>query len=343
LVLNDKAKDLFFFMLKDLKTFFTLLILLAATLYGYLTFKTLYPKLPSFQAPIVFYSNQTRQDLKTVILNAIHEAKHSLFVVMFGLSDMSILEALEESAKRGVKVKLFYDQRSSPFIEKKPRFQIEVRKKGGLMHQKIVIVDEKMVFLGSANLTASSLSMHGNLLVGFYSPSMAQFLIKKAPDAGGACFRGMIGTQNINLFLLPDRKKEAIASLLRLLRLAKKNIHMAMFTLTYPVLVKELINAKKRGLDVTVIVDARSGMGIGSKTIAALKRAKVNVMLSSGIELLHYKHLIIDDNILVSGSTNWTKAAFLKNRDCFFILRNLNPSQREYLKKLESILEKETL
>ena len=329
-------------MTKDLKSFLVKVLVLGAFFYGYLTVKSLLPVLPSSEKPIMLYSSQTRQSLKGTILKAIKNTKKSLFVVMFGLSDLAILEALEDKSKNGVNVKLFYDLRSSPMIEK-PSFQIEKYQKGGLMHQKIIVTDEKMVFLGSANLTSSSLSMHGNLLVGFYSPAMARFLTQKAPNSKGACFRGLVGNQSVELFLLPDIKKEAIASLLRMLRLAKESIHLAMFTLTYPVLINELIDAKKRGVNVTVIIDARSGMGIGSKTIAALKKAQVKVMLSSGIELLHYKHLIIDDKILVSGSANWTKAAFLKNRDCFFILRNLNKDQVVFLKNLKSILEKETL
>lgn len=329
-------------MFKDTKDFLIKVILVAAAVYGYLTVKSLLPVLPSSEKPIMLYSNQTRQSLKGTLLKAIKNTKNSLFVVMFGLSDLAILEALEESSKNGVKVKLFYDLRSSPSIEK-PSFQIEKSRKGGLMHQKIIVADEKTVFLGSANLTSSSLSMHGNLLVGFHSPAMARFLTQKAPNSRGACFRGLVGNQSVELFLLPDIKKEAIASLLRMLRLSKKSIHLAMFTLTYPILIKELINAKKRGVNVTVIVDARSGMGIGSKSIAALRKAHVKVMLSSGIELLHYKHLIIDDKILVSGSANWTKAAFLKNRDCFFILRNLNAEQVRFLKNLKDVLEKETL
>lgn len=324
------------------KSFLLKTVLAAALFYGYLTVKTLLPELPSFQKPIVLYSNQTRQSLKSTVLKAIKDTRHSLLVIMFGLSDLTILQALEHKSKSGVNVRLFYDLRSSPYLQK-PFFQAKKNSKGALMHQKIVVADNKTVFLGSANLTASSLSMHGNLLVGFYSPAMAQFLQKRAPYGKGACFRGIIGGQSVELFLLPDVKKEAIASLLRTLRLAKNSIHLAMFTLTYPVLAKELIAAKKRGVNVTVIVDARSGMGIGSKTIADLRKAGVNVMLSSGIELLHYKHLIIDDKILISGSANWTKAAFLKNHDCFFILRNLNEEQVKFLKKLKTVLERETL
>ncbi len=324
------------------RSFLIKVVLAAALFYGYLTVKSFLPVVPSYQKPVVLYSNQMRQSLKATLLKALHSAQKSLFVIMFGLSDLSILDELENKSKNGVKVKLFYDLRSSPYIEK-PSFRAEKSRKGGLMHQKVIVIDNKTVFLGSANLTASSLSMHGNLLIGFYSSALAQFLQEKAPHGKGQCFRGVIGGQNIELFLLPDIKKEAISSLIRMLRLSKQSIHLAMFTLTYPVLVKELIAAQKRGVAVTVIVDARSGMGIGSKTIADLKKAGVKVMLSSGIELLHYKHLIIDDKILISGSANWTKAAFFKNHDCFFILRNLNTEQIKFLKKLKYILEQETL
>ena len=91
-----------------------------------------------------------------------------------------------------------------------------------------------------------------------------------------------------------------------------------------------------------MIVDARSGLGTSSKSVQFLKKEKINVLFSGGIELLHYKHLIVDDQILVSGSTNWTKAAFQKNHDCFFILYDLTDKQRDYLNNLQKIIMQET-
>jgi phosphatidylserine/phosphatidylglycerophosphate/cardiolipin synthase-like enzyme len=322
--------------------FFLFSLFLVTAFYSYLSWKALSPDLPSCKNPVVLYSNQLRQDLKITLLKAIETAQSSLFVVMFGLSDPSILEALETKAKSSAKVKLFYDLRSSHLIQS-PYFQTETTEKSGLMHQKIVVIDNKLVFLGSANLTSTSLDMHSNLLAGFYSPALADFLSQRAPHSQGLSFSTYAGSQKIELFLLPDTKKEALRALLGLIRKARTSLHLAMFTLTHPALTDSLIEAKKRGLRVTVIVDARSALGASAKSIRKLKQAGLKVLFSGGIELLHYKHLIIDDQILVSGSTNWTKAAFQKNHDCFFVLHNLKSRQVSFLKKLEKALEEEAL
>ena len=114
-----------------------------------------------------------------------------------------------------------------------------------------------------------------------------------------------------------------------------------MFTFTHMGLVEEIVKAKRRGVDVRVVVDMNSGIGVSAKCIEVLKASQVNVQLSQGPQLLHHKFIYIDENILVTGSSNWTKAAFYKNHDCFLILRQLNKDQRKFMNKLWQCIQTE--
>jgi len=80
------------------------------------------------------------------------------------------------------------------------------------MHQKIIVIDHKMVFIGSANMTPTSLRMHDNLVAGFVSEPIAQFLEKHKPFTPGY-FRTKIARQDVELWLLPDPRGHALASL----------------------------------------------------------------------------------------------------------------------------------
>ena len=46
------------------------------------------------------------------------------------------------------------------------------------MHQKVIVIDKKQIWLGSANLTNESLNLHNNLVSGLYHPDIAETIIE---------------------------------------------------------------------------------------------------------------------------------------------------------------------
>jgi len=290
------------------------------------------PVLPSPDSEPILYSNQCRDDLKSVFLQAMDKAKKTIHLLSYGLSDPNVLHMLVKKGEK-VKIKAYYDVKSSYPLPKVEGIEFFPVSEQGLMHQKIVVVDEKVVLLGSANMTKQSLQMHDNLIVGFYSPKIAKFLIDKTPFTS-AHTSSWVGGQKIDLWILPDAKNYAIDDLRERIRRAKKEIFMAMFTLTHPLLIEEVIRAKKRGVKVRVILDRTAARGASKKAVGLLRQAKIPLSISNGIELLHHKFLLIDQKDLILGSANWTKSAFYKNRDCFLVLNNLTKSQKAFMKKL---------
>ena len=301
--------------------------------YIWVTHTTLNPKLPEANSPALLYSNQCRQDLRSTLLSAIKGAKKSVHLVTFGLNDPVVLAALIEKSKE-VPVNVFYDPSAgaelSSLMNSLNAHPISDR---GLMHQKILVVDQELVLLGSANMTETSLSMHDNLMIGMHNQKLAQFLKEKTPLSSGnlTCYNG---GQAIEVWLLPEPRGHALSDLKKMIRTSRKSIRIAIFTFTHTGLARELIKAKKRGVDVRVVIDMNSGIGVSSKCIEMLKNSEVDVQLSKGPQLLHHKFLYIDEKTLITGSTNWTKAAFYKNHDCFLILRNLNQDQQKFMDNL---------
>jgi phosphatidylserine/phosphatidylglycerophosphate/cardiolipin synthase-like enzyme len=318
---------------KKFKAFLIVSIILGS--FFYLFIKTMSPPLPQPGTQPIFYSNQCRDDLRLVTLNAINQAKKSIFLVMFGLTDKTIMQALKNKAESSMEMKIYYDERAS-LMFKLPYKEVVPLKATGLIHQKILTIDNDMVFIGSANMTPSSLLMHDNLIIGMRHPQLASFLNTNAPFYNGK-FVGSCGGQNFEMWLLPDKSNKAIGQLKHLLSSATKKIHAAMFTLTHPILVEELIRASKRGVKVTVSLDYKSSIGSSAKALNTLKKADIKINTSSGNQLLHHKLVVIDDRIMITGSANWTMSAFKKNKDCFLILYNLNEEQRKILHKIEKI------
>ena len=305
----------------------------------WLIIESLSSHLPVSTEPPKLYSNQAQQDLRLTLVDSIRKAEKSIHLVMFGLSDPSILNAL---AKKNIPATVYYDPNSSPNLWNiLPNCELHPVRGFGLMHQKILILDRETIFIGSANMTTASLTMHDNLVIGFKSPKVARFLIEKSPRSPGY-LRTMIGGQEIELWLLPDPRGHALQDLRHKIRAAHHSLQIALFTFTHPALIEEVIAAHRRGLAVNVVVDLHSGLGASKDAIEKMRRAGIKVSMSQGLQLLHHKFIVIDDRTLVTGSANWTKAAFYKNSDCILVLHHLTDIQKTFMHQLWTRIESES-
>ncbi|MBS0625474.1 MAG: hypothetical protein JSS32_05435 [Verrucomicrobia bacterium] len=307
----------------------------------YLIVDSLSPHLPVYNEPPRLYSNQCQKDLRLTLLEAIRKSTESIHLVMFGLTDPAILKAVGERARKGMPVNLYYDPKGTYKIQKYfSHAHLHPVSNTGLMHQKILVLDQEMVFIGSANMTTASLRMHDNLVIGFMSPKIAKFLQEKTPYSSGY-MRSTVGGQDVEIWLLPDPRGHALNDLRKKIRAAHHSIRIALFTYTHPALIEEVIAAHKRGVEVSIVIDMHSGLGASAKGIQQLKEEGVKVSMSQGMQLMHHKFIWIDEKTLLTGSANWTKAAFYKNSDCFIALNNLTSDQKSFMKKLWRRLETE--
>ncbi len=286
--------------------------------------------IPSATAPLLLYSNQSRHDLQALFAQAIKDAKRSLHLSIYALTDPYLVSLLHKQAEKGVKTTIFYDPTATaepPIGEN--CFAFPVRLGQALMHRKILVADEEKVFIGSANFTTTSLKIHDNLVAGIFHPELAHFLTK--------CESSFFNFGNGELWLLPST--EALDRLIELIQKAQKEIYVAMFTLTHPRLTEALIEAKKRQVDVRVAVDHYTAEGASLASLDTLRQAGIKILLSHGQQLFHHKWALIDQSTLIMGSANWTKAAFTHNQDCFIILPNLATKQRNQIKNIWKIIE----
>ncbi len=312
--------------------FVSLLFLFSSLLIIY----ALHVRLPSSKVPICLYSTHQKEDLRLVILRAIQKAKKSIHIHTYCLSDPNILTHLFRKAKKGVEVHMTYDKKGSPSLDRFPFFHLHPKKEKGLMHAKWLVVDEKLILLGTANLTSSSLMMHDNFLMGFYDAKFARALIENQPF-----YQSQINHQTIRFFLLPNQ--EGLDTLLETLRQAKKNVRIALFTLTHPLLVDQLIALHKKGIEIFLSIDQNCARGSSKDILERLQKNHLFVRKSQGLKLFHHKWAIIDQSTFILGSANWTLAAFEKNKDFILFLSPLTKKQQKYLYQSIQIIKKETL
>lgn len=252
---------------------------------------------------------------------------------MYGITDPIIFQSLTRLAARGIEIAIDYDPSASSkkLIRSLPSSiratPIAIK---GLMHRKMIIIDQQMVFLGSANLTPASLHHHDNLVIGLHDPGLAKFL--RHPN--GPHFTWQNVSSEGTLWLLPDGGKEALDALITHLAQASRSIHIAMFTFTHPRIVQALIAAKNRGVDVRIAIDRYTAKGASKKALATLEKGGVTLLIHQGPQLLHHKWAWIDDSILIMGSANWTQAAFNKNHDFLLFMTKMPAGCEQVIRTL---------
>jgi len=147
--------------------------------------------------------------------------------------------------------------------------------------------------------------------------------------------------------------KEYYPSLLKDIKSAKKSIFCVIYLIKVNfksendpvrILLDALINAKKRGVEVTVIADHNTTFWeknerLESKSDAALaylKKNGINVNLDPIDIITHNKVVVIDEKIVHLGSSNWTYSALSFNHEANLRCVNVKMAQ-ELRKKLKQI------
>ncbi|AEE14704.1 phospholipase D (PLD) family protein [Thermodesulfobium narugense DSM 14796] len=131
-----------------------------------------------------------------------------------------------------------------------------------------------------------------------------------------------ISPKSVELFF-PRENENPVPVLVNLYKNAKKKIDVAIYSFTQPEILKALTNAKKRGIEVRVIVDReQSDNNVMKHAINTLLIDKIPVKVNIHTGLMHLKMSIIDDSIATTGSYNYTKSATETNDEMFVVVKD---------------------
>ncbi|MEO1784926.1 phospholipase D-like domain-containing protein [Thermodesulfobium sp. 4217-1] len=144
-----------------------------------------------------------------------------------------------------------------------------------------------------------------------------------------------ISSKSVEL-LFPRENENPVPVLTNLYNNAKKKIDVAIYSFTQPEILKALTNAKKRGVDVRVIVDREQSNGnVMKHAINTLLIDKIPVKVNTHSGLMHLKMSVIDDSIATTGSYNYSKAATDTNDEMFVVV-----SDQAFAKKCENYFDR---
>ena len=121
----------------------------------------------------------------------------------------------------------------------------------------------------------------------------------------------------------------------KLIHEAKYSIQVMMFEMGYydkypntpsNLLIKELMNATKRGVKVEVILEVKEGEDRTTKrnrhTGKVLSEGGVEVIYDPLSKTTHAKFMVVDGQLSLLGSTNWTYYALTSNHEASVLIRS---------------------
>ena len=214
---------------------------------------------------------------------------------------------------------------------------------GHIMHNKFCIIDDSIIWTGTINISTTGTGgfnenvatvINSKELTKYYKKEFEQmYLNDKFHENKDKIFTKnfvKVGNCDVKLFFSPN-SKIVEDGIIPEIKQAKKNIYISMFLITNKDIVNELILAKHRGVDVRLIIEANHANQQYTMH-QLLRKEHIPVKVENWAGKMHAKTAVIDDNIIISGSANWTNSAFKYNDENLSIYKNV-PSEAQYLKK----------
>lgn len=221
-------------------------------------------------------------------------------------------------------------------------------------HNKVVVADGRVAFVGSMNVGADLLHNHdvgvrvegqvANAIAGEINRAftLAQPMAKEALQPWpSADLPGHIGTEEIAYFPTGLAGRHARPAVLRALQQAKQAVRVMMFELEDPEAEAALLAAHQRGVDVRVLVDPNdldnlSPLGWAPRGVFNL--AVASRLAEAGVPVrwyrpgpdehaLHAKAALVDGTLMV-GSTNWNAFSFDLNNETMLAIHGGEAPQR---------------
>ena len=274
--------------------------------------------------------------LETLVLTTIGAAKKSLRLAYFNVRIPAVKKLLEEKVKAGLDVHVVLDKKQqdldyNTMYEELQMVGVPVTlvdntsATDATMHDKFTVIDGEVVLTGSANYSETALNVSDEDLVILRSKELAaryttefdelvaKGSTKSTPYAANAVVKAWMGPEDA----LSYKLKSALDA-------AKSSIVVAMFQLNADNLVDALVAAQKRGVTVVVVLDEVQAAAPGETADDTLQAAGIAVVKAHNqggmYSEMHSKFAVIDHELVLMGSVNWTNLGVFFNDENLVLL-----------------------
>ena len=289
-----------------------------------------------FTDPIHPDADSLRNGPDLVLATAIEEARLSVDLAVYSFSLWSIRDALLDAHRRGVQIRIVME--SSNRDRDVPQELIDAGiailgdRREGLMHDKFVIIDRSEVWVGSMNFTVGGGYHDNNNLIRIRS----QKLVENYQTEFDEMFVGdhfgpdtIANTPNpvtfvngtmIETYFSPDDGVSDV--IVDLVSDADESIYFMAYSFTSDPISEAIQSRARDGVSVAGVMD--------HSQVASNQGGEYDVFVQFGLDvvedgiegLMHHKVFIIDEQIVITGSYNFSRSAEERNDENILVIYN---------------------
>jgi phosphatidylserine/phosphatidylglycerophosphate/cardiolipin synthase-like enzyme len=287
------------------------------------------------------------------LIALIDSAQHTIHIASFEFNLTPVAEALIAAHKRGVEVQWVTDDEHGIEADEEEdhgqfkmltKAGIEVRDddRGALMHDKFWIFDGQTVWTGSTNITVNGNFRNNNNVIVIDSPELAAIYEREFAEMWegefGPTSPSTVDDQAVTIDGTPIQvlfaaEDEVASRLVPLIEGAQRTVRFMAFSFTHEALGAAVLARAKAGVDVEGIFETR-----GSETeyseLPMFYCAGMAVRQDGNPGTFHHKVFVIDGEIVITGSLNFSDNADESNDENVLIVRN-GDIAAQYLQEFE--------
>jgi phosphatidylserine/phosphatidylglycerophosphate/cardiolipin synthase-like enzyme len=259
-------------------------------------------------------------------------------IAAFDLDAEPMVQALIDLEERGVEVRVVTDSDNAELssINRLRRNGISVveDKRSGLMHNKFVVIDGRILWVGSMNFTTNGVYCNNNNIVRITSPRLAanytaemdEMYVERqfGPDSAEntANETVSIGGIEVENYFGPEKEISLIIS--RRVARAESEILFLAFSFTDEQIGESLLGRADAGVIVRGVFER-----VGSDTpfsyynpLDQARLSNVAVLTDGNPRVMHHKLFIIDRTTVIFGSFNFSDSANRRNDENIIIVHD---------------------
>ncbi len=306
-----------------------------------------------FSAPDDPNAGSYRGGPDDALAEAIRNAEFSVDAAIYHLNLWSIRDALIAAHNAGVQVRVVAESDNLDEIEIQELQEVGIEVLGdrreSLMHNKFVVIDGLDVWTGSMNFTVNGAYRNDNNLVHIRSTKLAENFTTEFNEM---FVQDMFGNDVINRtpnpsLMLDGTQIETYFSpddgtadqIINAIQNAEVSIHFMAFSFTSDGIAQALIETANNGVLVTGVFEESQYYSNTGTEYDNLLDAGLNVRLDGNDRNMHHKVFIIDGEIVITGSYNFSRSAEERNDENTLIIYSPELASR-YVAEFERVFEK---
>jgi phosphatidylserine/phosphatidylglycerophosphate/cardiolipin synthase-like enzyme len=267
---------------------------------------------------------------------AIDQARVSVDVAVYDFNLWSLRDALIAAQQRGVQVRMVTesDNMDEPEIQELKDAGIEVLgdRREGLMHDKFAVIDRQEVWTGSTNFTVGSVYQNDNNLIRIRSSRLADDYTTEFEEmfvddqfgpgspANTPYPKLTVDGTSLEVYFSPD--DGVLTHLVGLVDNARESVYFLAYSFTSNELAQAMIARAKDGVSVAGVFEESQYRSNTGTEYDNLRTAGLDVRLDGNPHDMHHKVIIIDEQIVITGSYNFSASAEERNDENVLIIFN---------------------